>query len=231
MKVITNNKLVNRNKKIGQYTTISSLVILGIGLFMSFKPEYYGYSVIALVLGFILSQVGIFFGSRWGRSPRPDEIITAKLKGLGEKYSLYHFTAAVPHLLIGPAGIWVLVPFYQGGIIFYDENKNRWKQKKANLYLRIFAQENLGRPDLDAKSYREDLEKYLKKNYPEIIFPPVNVAMVFTNPKAEVQPANAPIPAFAVEKLKDYIRKTGKESPVPDETIKILSAGFPKIDL
>jgi hypothetical protein len=231
MKVISNTKLVNRNKKIGQYSTISSLLVLGIGLFMSFKPEYYTYSVIALILGFILSQIGIFFGSRWGRSPRPDEIITQKLKGLGEKYSIYHFITAVPHLILGPAGIWVIIPFYQGGTIVYDEEKSRWKQKKANLYLRIFAQENLGRPELEIKSYREDFEKFLKKNFPDTTFPPINVALVFTNPKAEIDAQNAPIPTLPAEKLKDYLRKVAKESPVADEPIKLLQSSLPKEDL
>jgi hypothetical protein len=231
MKVIINETLVNRNKKIGQYCTLGSLAILGVGLFMSFKPEYFQYSLIALILGFLLSQIGIFFGSRWGRSPRPDEIINQKFKGLGEKYTLYHFSTPVPHLLLGPAGIWVLIPYFQGGKVLYDDKKGRWVQKKANLYLRIFAQENLGRPDLDVKSYREDMEKYLKLKFPDTTFPPVHVALVFTNPKATIEASNAPVPTLAVDKVKDYIRKIGKDSPIDEEPIKLLHSAFPKSDL
>ena len=33
MKVVTNAKLIKRNAKIGQYTSIGALVILGIGLY------------------------------------------------------------------------------------------------------------------------------------------------------------------------------------------------------
>ena len=53
------------------------------------------------------------------------------------------------HLLVGPVGVWVLMPRHQAGRITYDENKNRWRQKGGNFYLKIFAQENLGRPDLE----------------------------------------------------------------------------------
>jgi hypothetical protein len=231
MKVIVNNTLVNRNKKIGQVCTVGSLVVLGLGLYMSFKPQYYTYSVIALILGFILSQVGIFYGSRWGRSPRPDEVVSQKMKGLSDKYSVYHFVTAVPHLLLGPAGIWILMPFYQGGTIVYDEAKERWRQKKANLYLRIFAQENLGRPELEIKSSKEEFEKYLNKNFPGVTFPPVNVALVFTNPKVEIEAQNAPVPTLPVEKLKDYLRKVSKESPVAEEQIRALQSALPSQDL
>lgn len=52
MKIITDEKKVSRNKKIGTITTIGSLVILGVGLYMSFKPELMNYSFGALLLGF-----------------------------------------------------------------------------------------------------------------------------------------------------------------------------------
>ena len=70
MKIISNDKLIKRNATIGQVTSLSSLVILGIGMYISFKsPEYFNISIGALLVGFILSQVGIYFGNRWGRRP------------------------------------------------------------------------------------------------------------------------------------------------------------------
>jgi hypothetical protein len=39
MRIVTNEKLIRRNKKIGQYLSISSLGILGIGLYLCFRPD------------------------------------------------------------------------------------------------------------------------------------------------------------------------------------------------
>ena len=231
MKIVTNEKLIKRNKKIGQYTSIASLVVLGGGLYFSFSTTTsYSMSITfgALILGFLLSQVGIFYGNRWGRSPRPDERLVASLKGLEDKYTFYNFTTAVPHLLVGPSGIWVLIPYTVKGLITYDEKKLRWKQKGGNVYMKFFAQEGLGRPDLDALGLIKDAEKYIAENVKDLEHPPVQAALVFTNDKASIEAANAPVPTLSAGKLKDFFRKKAKEEPAPLETIKLLQAALPK---
>ncbi|MEN4100885.1 MAG: hypothetical protein ROW52_13265, partial [Anaerolineaceae bacterium] len=127
MKIVTNQKLIKRNSRIGQTTTLVSLAILAGGLFMSFNADLIQYSFFALLLGFILSQVGIHYGTKFGRSPRPDERLSQALKGLGEQYVLYHYSGPVPHLLVGPSGIMPLLPYNQRGTITYDENRKRWR--------------------------------------------------------------------------------------------------------
>jgi hypothetical protein len=73
MKIIKNEKMIKRNSKIGQYTSLGALVVLGVGMYISFTmPELFVWAVGALLLGFTLTQVGMYFGNRWGRSPRPD---------------------------------------------------------------------------------------------------------------------------------------------------------------
>ena len=82
MNIISNEALIARNAKIGQFTSLGSLLVLGVGMYISFtKPEMFSISVGALLLGFIMSQVGIYFGNRWGRSPRPDttDVVVAQL--------------------------------------------------------------------------------------------------------------------------------------------------------
>ena len=228
MKIITNQKLVKRNQKIGQITTFASLGILALGLYLSFKQVYISWSFLALMVGFILSQIGIFYGSRWGRSPRPDESITAALKGLDDKYSLYHYSSPVSHLLIGPAGIWILSPYYQKGTITYNEHKKRWVQKGGNLYMKIFAQEGMGRPDLEIQRLKEDMEKYIKKTLPDTTFPEIQTALVFTNETTQVEADNAPAPTLHIKKLKDFIRRQAKENLLNQELITILEEKLPK---
>ena len=219
MKIVSNEKLITRNKKIGQYTTIASLLVLAGGLYLSFQQNtsMIYVSLAALVLGFTLSQVGIHFGNRYGRSPRPDEVITASLKGLEDKYTLYHYSAPVPHLLLGPSGAWVLIPYNQAGTITYT--KGRWHQKGGNFYLKVFAGDSLGRPDYEIDSQIERMKKALSKKFSENDFPVIHPALVFTNPKADVEVEDAPVPTLAASKLKDFIRKKSKETPFAPEQL------------
>ena len=233
MKIVTNEKLIRRNKKIGQITSIASLLVLGIGLYFSFSSSStssYPVSITfgALILGFLLSQVGIYYGNRWGRTPRPDERLIQSLKGLEDKYIFYNYTTSVPQLLIGPSGIWVLIPYTVKGLITYDEKKMRWKQKGGNFYLKLFAQESLGRPDLDASGLINDTEKYIAKHLQGIDHPPVQAVLVFTNDKITVDANNAPVPTLAAGKLKDFFRKKAKTEPAPIDKITLLQASLPK---
>ncbi len=232
MKIVSNNKLIARNKKIGNYTTIASLVILGLGLYVSFTSqtsEGFTWSLVCLLGGFLLSQVGIFFGNRWGRSPRPDELLSSNLKGLDDKYILYHYMTKVNHLLVGPAGIWVLVPLQQQGTISYDANKNRWRQKGGNWYMKLFGQEGLGRPDQEANTSLADINAFIKKE--DLTFPGLPdpaAAMVFVNPKVSVDANEAPIPTMSVDKLKDFMRKKAKEAPLPLDSLRLFQQSLPQ---
>ncbi len=95
----------------------------------------------------------MYYGNRWGRSPRPDELIDKGLKGLGREYTIYHYVTAASHLLVGPAGVWTLMPYYQSGKIVYE--KKRWKSRGGGFiqsYLRLFGQENMGRPEIESET-------------------------------------------------------------------------------
>jgi hypothetical protein len=220
MRIITNDKLIKRNSTIGQVTTIGSLVVLAGGLYLSFQTsqkDLINFSFLALLVGFLLSQVGIYFGNRWGRHPRPDEQLTAGLKGLEDKYSIYHYSTPTAHLLVGPAGIWVLLPYTQAGKISFE--KNRWKQKGGNWYLKLFAQDGLGRPDMEATAGISDIQRFLTKKMPNLEIPPIQAVMVFTNEKVTLEVDEVPTPAVKLEKLKDFIRKKAKTPPTNPELI------------
>lgn len=227
MKIYTNEKLIARNAKIARYTSLAGLAVLLIGLVISFvqpnRQDLVPVSFGALILGFILSQVGIYYTNRWGRKPRPDEVLTQSLKGLDNKYALFHFTTPVAHLLVGPAGLWVLSPRHQRGTITFT--KGRYRQRGGGLmqaYLRAFAQEGLGRPDLEVAADIENIQKELAAKLPEGSAPPVKAALVFLNPAAEIaieEDENPPATAIQVAKLKEFIRKTAKTKPVSMESI------------
>ncbi|HSQ27393.1 MAG TPA: hypothetical protein VLM80_09740 [Anaerolineales bacterium] len=224
MNIVRNDKTIKRNSRIAQFTMLGGLVVLAAGMFISFRyPEQFGISLGALMVGFLLSQVGIYFSNRWGRRPRPDELIDQALKGLDNKYSLYHYSTPVSHLLVGPAGIWILLPYYQRGKITFQNG--RWKQKGGNAYLKIFAQESLGRPEMEVAGEMDSLKAYFSKILPEDISPEINVAMIFTNAKAEIDIPEGEMPpaeTIPIVKLKELVRKTSKAKGLSLEKVKVI---------
>jgi hypothetical protein len=157
----------------------------------------------------------MYFGNRWGRSPRPDEKLDAGLKGLPGDFVMYHWTTAVAHLLVGPAGVWVLMPYHQRGQVAY--RKNRWRMSGGGFlqnYMRLFGQEGIGRPDLEAEAEINSLRKSLAAKLGEDEIPEINAAMVFTNEGVEISAEDAPIPTLPLKKLKEFMRNKAKEKPI-----------------
>ena len=103
MRILSNEKLIKRNARIGAIASLGGLAILVVGLVVSFnRIDQIALAWAALLGGFILTQVGLYFGNRWGRRPRPDEMLDTGLKGLNDQYSIYHYNSPVSHLLLGP---------------------------------------------------------------------------------------------------------------------------------
>jgi hypothetical protein len=230
MKIATNHKLIQRNKRIGQYTLIASLIILALGMYLTFQNniDYLTYSFVCLIMGFILSQVSIYYGSRFGRSPRPDELITQSLKGLEEKYIIYNYNSPVPHLLVGPAGVWLILPSHVKGVVQYDAQRKRWKHRGGNLLMGLLAQESIGRPDVDAEVLTRDAQKFVNRKLEdghELVVKPI---MVFTNERVEVTQGESPIPAMQISRLKDFFRRKFKEEPFDMEQIRALQSALPE---
>jgi len=223
MIIVRNENLIQRNTKIAKYSGIISIAILAAGMYLSFRyQEQIMYSLVALILGFTLSQVGIFYTNRFGRSPRPDQEMDNALKGLDDQYSLYHYQSPVSHLLVGPAGIWILFPFPQKGKVIYDEKKGRWKRIGGNFYMRFFAQDSIGNPDQEISAAIKRLTKGLSK-IPDLEIPDIKAALVFTNERAELDAEDAPYPTLHTGQLKKLIRKEAKgDTALPTTDLKTI---------
>lgn len=219
MIIETNEPLIKRNTRIAQIASLAGLAVLAGGMVVAFtRAELITVSFIALLVGFVLSQIGIYFTNRWGRKPRPDESLNQALKGLDKKYALYHYLTPASHLLVGPAGVWVILLRPQRGTITFT--KGRWKQKGGGLlqgYLRIFAQEGIGRPDLEIANEVEGIHNYLANNFPDDEIPQVDAAVVFTHPDVDIQidDSEEPLaPTLYLSKVKNFIRKVAKDKPI-----------------
>ena len=230
MKIIKNEKLIKRNSVIGQWLSLGALVVLGLGMYISFaKPDLFTYSLICLLIGFIMTQVGMYMGSRWGRSPRPDEKLDSGLKGMHSEFTLYHYATPASHLLVGPSGVWALLPYHQRGKIFFE--KNRWKLKGGGLlqgYMRIFGQEGIGRPDIDAENEVITVRKFLTKNMGETTIPEIKAILVFTSDEVELEAGDSPVPAMKLKQLKEFMRQNSKNRVLTSAQIAEITGLFVK---
>ncbi|MCC6260404.1 MAG: hypothetical protein IT311_06030 [Anaerolineales bacterium] len=228
MKIIKNEATIERNKKIGNWISISALLVLGGGMYLSFsKPDWFGYSILCLIVGYLLTQVGMYMGNRWGRSPRPDEKLDAGLKGLHSDFALYHYVTPASHLLVGPAGVWALLPYHQAGKVEFV--KNRWKLSGGGFfqnYMRIFGQEGIGRPDIEANSEINSVKKFLEKNLNGSEIPEIQALLVFTHESAELIPNDSSVPALKLKQVKEFLRQKSKTRAISVEKMQELNRLF-----
>ena len=212
MKLIRNDKLIKRNKRLGNILFIAGIAVLGTGLVLSFNPTMTKtlLSFAALVVGFIISQISTYMVNRFGRSPRNDELIADNLNKFNNDYSFYVYKALVPMLFVGPQGLWIPVPINATGEIYYDK---KWKQRGGGAMMKIFGQEGIGKPEMDVASNEEEVLKFLGKILSEDEMPPINSILVAMNPKSEIgEVSDAPTPIVSLDALRRKIRKYERNS-------------------
>lgn len=226
MKIVRDDALIKRNGTVGRWTSLTALIVLALGMYLTLqqKPEFVNWSIAALVVGFILTQVGMYFSNRWGRSPRPDELIDSALKGLPNEIAVYHYKTPAPHLVVGPMGVYILIPYKQRGILAFSQG--RWRLSKGGFlqgYMSIFGQEGLGRPELEAARQVEAVKRYMGRRLESSELPEINPILVFTSELLRIETPEGTPPAIAAKKLKDFFRQKLK-SQAPLEVTAIISA-------
>lgn len=232
MYIYTNEKKLKKYRNISKYSTLAAFAVLIAGAVAAFSPKYITLSFIALLVGFFLSQLSITFTSKWGREPSNNNIFNVKLKGLSDNFSIYHYMEPVDHLLVGTAGAFILMPYFQGGEIGYDEAKGRWTQKKANWFMKLFGQESIGRPDQECEANLAAVRDYFIKR--EIDFPEdkIHPMLVFINPQAKIlEGQNFKYDTIPLGKLKETIRNYAKDDRLSPEFIDEVTDKLPLDDI
>lgn len=205
MNVITNETLVKRRAKIGRIASLGGLAILAGGMVASFQEKYLYLSFVALILGFIISQVGSYNTIRWGRKPRADEVLVRALKGLDRKFTFYHYYLPATHVLVGPTGAFVFLVKFQGGQVSFDGS--RWKEKRGlGKILLFFGQESLGNPSVELELEMRRLAKLITEKRPDVE-PTIRGAVVFANPQVELSLTNPTVPVLKAKQLKPHVRR------------------------
>jgi len=142
MRIYTNNNLILKKGKLGRRLSMAGLIILGLGMLASFAPgmiqkwidsgnelaqnpfilwTYNGgwlyLSLGALILGFILGQIGNAYMRRFLKPRRPDAVIAQALKGFDDRNRLYAWASPIDLAFAGPAGVFAIVTRDVGGQI------------------------------------------------------------------------------------------------------------------
>lgn len=226
MKIITNESAIKRYSSIGMWASFLSpvLFLLSGSTYLS-SPANIGVSLLLLLFGFIFFQTGIAF-KKWGRGA--EEAFSQTLKKLGGDYTLYNFHTPVSHLLVGPAGIWILIPKFANGTITYHQKKKKWKLTHKSPLKKLISVllEGIGRPHLEIIGEADALDRHLQKTWIAESSPHVDAALVFMNPDAVVNAENASVPTIHLSKLRGFIRAQEKVNSPPHSQIKAFKALF-----
>ena len=229
MVILRDDQRIARLKRISQITSFVGMGVLLVGLFLVFLPNtanLFFYQLVALFVGWMLSQIGIYLGHRYLRDPRPDEVLDDVLKKVARNGRIYHYLLPAPHVLLIPTGIIVFIPKYQTGDISVDGDK--WKQSGLGLR-RFFGQERLGNPTREAMLNVEAIANYLNKNAPSVEEVPIGALIVFTNKgNKNLDLKKSSIPAMHFTKVKGYLRQQKGEAPMPDEVFTAVQEAFDK---
>lgn len=214
MQIVRNESLVARRKRIGQVTSMVGLAVLIGGMAFTWlapkwdiPPEVTLYvPFLALLGGFILSSIGIYYTNHWGRSPRPDEVLDTSLKGMERRYKLYHFALPAPHVLLTPQGLVVLVLKTEPGEFTIDGDK--WRQRlSATRILGFMGREGIGKPAKEAAYLVDQMQSFLEKQAPEIQGVPVDAVVVFVADRVTLNVVKeSSVPPVRAAKLKGFLR-------------------------
>ena len=208
MRLVVDDAKIARGTRLGKIATFVGLGFLLAGFIISLTLRdmmFLWVSLGCLVVGMLISSVGTMNMNRWVREPRADQALAQGLKGFDDRYVLYSYNLPVPHVLLSPAGLFVLTAMGQDGTIHYDGNKFR-RDFSLGRVLRFMAEEGLGRPLAEADRQVEALRQYLaEREVAEDV--EIQSVVVFYNPRAELDVSDPPVPIVDPKGLKKAIRK------------------------
>lgn len=216
MRIIRNERRIRLLMTVGRYVPWVALLVLAAGLIISYvRPEWLLLMVGAVIVGVVLSIVGGRYADRYAGPLAHHSAIAAALKGLDRQHVLIQYILPAPHVLFDPGGATVLVvKSHAGDVIFQDGRfKNR---QRGRIFRQLAGQESISLAHEQAAALTTKVGSWLDDELGESV--PVRAAIVFVNPRAQVDAADSPIPTFYGKKIKNWLRGPGKRKGLPAET-------------
>lgn len=209
MQTVTNTKLVQSRGTWGKRLAIIGFIMLFAAVFMPLRDELLVFSWPVMIIGFVISNIGMFSYNKYARPPLPHDLLDKALKGLDNRFRLYNFTTPVPHVLLTPSGVMVIVLRRMGGDI--SCHGERWQAKTSFLSkLRIFTEDQVGNPALDLRQDASRLQALLEAKLSSTEGEkPVALGgfVYFSHPDAKLALDQPTVPVLTDRNLKDYLRR------------------------
>ena len=188
MRVVTNEKLIERNRRIAQILFFASIAALAASFFFtnSFSEDnqqiafYFQCLMLPLMLSMVI--ISVRMTNTWVRQPNPWEAIREGLKGTGGDTTIYNFLMPARHVLVSPHGIFSLTTRFQDAP--QEVNGDTWKTKAG--IITFMRQEHLGNPTSDALLDAAKTEVFLQELLGDEDIK-VHPVIVFIHPNAEVK--------------------------------------------
>jgi hypothetical protein len=171
--------------------------------------------------GLILSQIGNTQRSRWGKHPRMDEMLDEALKGLDERYALFHYLLSASHALVTPSGVFALCTTAIEGEISYRDGK-WWRERPARRG-GAARRQSLSEPGSQTAGEAERLKKDLRRRLRRDEVPQPEAILVFVHANAQVGAEGAPFQAVHIKKLKSHLRSLPKAKTLSAGDVRLLA--------
>jgi hypothetical protein len=211
MKVVINKTKLAQRAQNANIASISGMVVLLAGVILPLMIPSLGQIVplICILAGITTSMIGIYQANRWVRKPRPEEQLGKALKGLDDKYVLFHYPSSLPcdHVLLTPEGVVNLETVNLAGQFTY--NDGRWAERMTmGRALRSIVEERLGDPARSALA----VQRYLAGKLSELAGETITVKslITFTHPNADLDlETDCSVPVYMADKLKKHVPING----------------------
>ncbi len=206
MKSYTNEPYILRRKGIGRWTMYGGIALSIGAVVLIFQNEAaFLLSLIGVLVGTLLSQVGMVIYGRFGREPRMDEVLDGVMKGLDDEYAIFHYYLGTDHALFTPAGPYAILPKLEEGEIIHEDGG--WFQiTEKKLPFRRTVKKSLAKIDKEALGATSSFQKHLDRLQPERDLE-VKPIIVFLNPQANLGSHETENLVVHGKKLKQALRR------------------------
>ena len=217
MRVVINEAQVNRNRRLSHTLFFISLGGMGIGFFYTWTSpaQQSNISCFILPLLLLMTLTSVRMANTWIREPRPTNVLADALKGLGRKYTLFHYLLPAPHTLIGPEGVFTITTIWQERAYRVKEKKWYGDEGLARRLNGFFRQDLIGNPFQTALLDAQQTQKLIDKIAPDSGIE-VQPLVVFINPRGSFEVEDPLLPVLYADSkrkpsLRAYLRELQQE--------------------
>lgn len=224
MRVVTNKDFIKKRIRFTQRGSLIGLGLLVVSFVLSMTERNILFAWGLLLAGSIIAMSAARLGNRYVRPPRPDEVLDKLLKGLDNKYVLYHYYHPAEHLLQTPSGLIAIQAQEQRGKI--TVRNRHWRHGPFWQRLRVLAGEmGLGNPARRLRSILAAISRGAQGVEGKDGAIPVEGIIVFYKGKVELDVQDPEFPVVGVEDLKETIRQMAEaHPPLPGRSRQALTA-------